>query len=195
MVALGAPSPPCASRIGGPCNDKHGSTPSQGQTRNLSSRTKPLGRIRSQALPRYPCPPSSCGWQAPSGGAQPPTLQASLLSSWSTAITRGTTPTMGCWEPPARVMGWPRKDGDDVHALCAASKAQDGPRVCVQVRLRRPKARRSRNGVLSADRSRQEMVQPANASPQPTHRHRRTKDGAGATGPHPRAPAESAESQ
>ena len=43
-------------------------------------------------------------WRAgPSGGARPPMLQAPLLSSWSTLMSKGTTPTMGYWEPVARI--------------------------------------------------------------------------------------------
>ena len=55
--------------------------------------------------------------QASSGGAQPPTLQAPLLSSWSTVMTKGTTPTMVYWKPLARIVEWPKEDGNDVRAM------------------------------------------------------------------------------
>ena len=74
---------------------------------------------------------------------------------------------MGDWEPLARIMEWPRENGNDVRALLATSKAQHRPRVRVRVRLRRPKVRQSGNRALSADRSQQEMERPESASPQP----------------------------
>ena len=161
-------SPLCASGTDGPRNGRHGNTPFQGQTGNLSSQIRPLGRTRPQVSPHCPCPRSSSGPRAPSGGAQPPMLRAPLLSSWSTVMTKGTTPTMGYWEPLARIVEWPQEDGNDVRALRAADKTRHRPRVRVRIRLRRPKARRSHNNVSSADHSRHETVQPASASPQPT---------------------------
>ena len=152
------PSPPYACGTSGPLIDKHGSTPYPGRTVNLSSQTRPLGRMRSQAPPHYPCMPSSPGLQAPSCGAQSPTLWAHPLSSRLAVMTKGTIPLTGYWEPLARIVEWPRNDGEDVHVLGTASKAQHRPHVRVRIQLWRPKAHRSRNGVSSADRSPQEMV-------------------------------------
>ena len=59
----------------------------QGPTGNSISQTSPLG------TPGRGCHHS--GLLALSGGAQPPMLQAPLLSSCSTVMTKGTTPTMG----------------------------------------------------------------------------------------------------
>ena len=145
------PSLPYASGTGGHRNDMHGSTQSQGRNGNLSSRTKPPGRTQSQALPHCPYPRSSSGPHAPSGGAQPLTLQPPLLSSWSTLVTRGTTPTMGYWEPLARIVEWPLEIGNAVRVLRAASKTKHGPRVLVRGQLRTPKVSWSRNRVLSTD--------------------------------------------
>ena len=115
------PSLPCASGTGGLRNDKHGSTPSQGRSGNLSSRTRPPSHIRSQAPPHCPCPPSISGLQAPLGGARPRAFQAPLLSLWSIVMTKGTTPAMGYWDPLTRIVEWPREDGSDVRAFQAAS--------------------------------------------------------------------------
>ena len=62
---------------------------------------------------------------------------------------------MGYWEPLARIVEWPREDGNVVRALWAAGKTQYRPRVRIRVRLCRPKVRRSNNGALSEDRSQQ----------------------------------------
>ena len=75
---------------------------------------------------------------------------------------------MGYSEPLARIVEWPRENGNTVRALRAASKAHHRPRVRVRVRLRRPKVHRSNNGALSANRSQQEMERPESASPQST---------------------------
>ena len=69
---------------------------------------------------------------------------------------------MGYSELVVRIVEWPREDGSNVRALGAADKMRHGRRVRVRVRLRRPKAHEFRNGVSSADRSRQEVVRPAN---------------------------------
>ena len=142
-------SPPCASGIDGHRSGRHGSTRCRDPTGSSSSRTRPPGHTRSRVSPRCLCPPSSSGLPAPSGGAQPPMLQAPLLSSWSTVMTRGTTPTMGYWEPLARIVEWPRKDGNNVRDIRAASNRRRRPRVRVRLRLRKPKARRFSSDATS----------------------------------------------
>ena len=130
-LRLGPPSPPCACGINGCHNGRHGSTQYRGPTGNSRSQTRPHGHTRSRVSPHCPYPHSSFGLPAPLGGAQPPTLQAPLSSSWRTMMMKGTTPTMGYWEPLARIVEWPREDGNDVREIRAADRTRHRLRVRV----------------------------------------------------------------
>ena len=75
---------------------------------------------------------------------------------------------MGYWEPLAGIVEWPREDGNDVRDIRAASNTRRRPRVRVQVRLHKPKARRFSSAASSVGRSQQGTARPASGNPQPT---------------------------
>ena len=60
---------------------------------------------------------------------------------------------MRYWEPLARIVEWPREDGNDVRDIRAASNTRRRSRVRVRLRLRKPKARRSSSNASSVGRS------------------------------------------
>ena len=75
---------------------------------------------------------------------------------------------MGCWQPLARIVEWPRGDGNDVRDIRPTSSRRRRPRVRVRLRLRKPKARRFSSDATSAGHDQQGTARPASGNPQPT---------------------------
>ena len=75
---------------------------------------------------------------------------------------------MGYWEPLARIVEWPREDGNDVRDIRAASNRRRRLRVGVRLRLRKPKARRFSSDATSVGHAQRGTARPASGNPQPT---------------------------
>ena len=92
---------------------------------------------------------------------------------------------MGYWEPLARIVEWPRKDGNDVRDIRTTSSKRRRPRVRVRLRLRKPKARRFSSDATSVGHAQRGTAHPQAKALRRRRRPHRPRSGLGAAGPRP----------